>query len=166
MEKCENFRYFSLAEGVNFSGNSVLSADGNHNFITEANGSDVHSALKILGIAKSGANIAAEGVVRVNSDYKKLNMRVDQTNILIGETATVRGVPRLEIATDDIEGGHSCKIHRLGGDALFYLESHGMSAKNAEVFLLNSEILRHIETLPDVEKSEFCSHIHKNILQK
>ncbi len=165
-ENCENIRYFSLAESVDFCGNSVISVNGKYIFTTEAIGDGVHSALNILGIASHEAHISAEGIAKVDKPYKQLNMRVDQTNILIGDKSIVRGVPRLEIATDDIEGGHSCKIHRLWGDSLFYLESHGMNAKDAEIFLLNSEILRHLNTLPEEDMEISCSSIHKNILKK
>ena len=72
-------------------------------------------------------------------------------------------MPKLEINTDDIEGGHSCRIHRLGGESLFYLTSRGLSEKNAETLLLNSEILRHLKTIEPSERENTCHEIHMRL---
>lgn len=159
-------RHIKIAENVDFMGKSVITHDGKTRITIEAVGDNASGHLELLAIAQTDAKISVEGVAKVDSPYKNLFLRVDQTNILIGERSIVRGVPRLEIATDDVIGGHSCKIHRLHGDALFYLRSHGMDEKNSELFLLNSEILRHLNTLPEDLLEEKCSDIHQNLLQK
>ena len=159
-------RHIKIAENVNFIGKSVITQNGKTKITIEAVGDNASGHLELLAIAQTDAKISVEGVAKVDSPYKNLFLRVDQTNILIGEQSVVRGVPRLEIATDDVVGGHSCKIHRLHGDALFYLQSHGMDEKNSELFLLNSEILRHLDTLPEDLLEEKCSDIHRDLLHK
>lgn len=160
------FRHFFLDKNTEFVGKSVIVEDGQTEIIAEAIGDGARAHLDLLAIATTDANISVEGVAKVDNPHKKLSIRVDQTNILIGEKSIIRGVPRLEIMTDDIEGGHSCKIHRLGGDALFYLESHGLPKENSEIFLLNSEILTHIDTLPEDIRENICSEIHKKLYSK
>ena len=71
--------------------------------VTEICGDHASSTLDLLALATDDARISVEGVARVASPYRHVSTRVDQTNILIGTRARVRGVPRLEIATDDIE---------------------------------------------------------------
>jgi Fe-S cluster assembly scaffold protein SufB len=51
--------------------------------------------------------------------------------------------------TDDIEWGHSCRIHRLGGESLFYLTSRGLEISDAETLLLSGEIMRHLRTVDE-----------------
>lgn len=114
----------------------------------------------------NNTSISIEAIARVSKPYRHISTRVDQTNILLGTGARVRGVPRLEIATDDIEGGHSCKIHRLGGEALFYLTTRGLSEQSAETLLLNSEILRHIRTIERDKREEICREIHMRLIKK
>lgn len=150
----------------NFSGKGVIVEDGNITIQTEVMGDEVETMLDILAIATEKSQISVQGEAKVDKPYKRLNVRVDQVNILLGQDTQVRGVPRLEIATNDIEGGHSCKIHRLGGDALFYLESHGLDKLNAEAFLLNSEIIKHLDNLPEDSRDIFCSNVHKQLLAK
>lgn len=159
-------RHILLQGNNNFLGNGVIVEDTNLTIQAEVVGDKVESLLDILAIATDNSKISVQGEAKVDAPYKKLNIRVDQVNILIGENTNVRGVPRLEIATNDIEGGHSCKIHRLHGDALFYLESHGLDSKEAEVMIINSEILKHLNTLPPEMREESCLSIHKKLLLK
>lgn len=158
-------RHIKVADNSHFLGKGVIAENSDVTVISEVVGDGVEALLDILAIAKTDANISVEGVVRVAKPYRKINTRVDQVNILIGERSVVRGVPKLEVATNDIEGGHSCKIHRLHGDALFYLESHGLETENAESLLLNSEILKHLDTLPEEMRAEKCEEIQKKLLE-
>ena len=162
----KKYRHIQIGENVKFTGKWVLVQNTDLTIISDIVWDQAESHLEILSIAKANSNISVEGIARVEKPYRKVFTRVDQTNILIGENTFVRGVPRLEIATDDVEGGHSCKIHRLHGDALFYLESHGLDAEHAESFLLNSEILRHLDTLPDDAREEKCLGIHAILFRK
>lgn len=149
-----------------FSWNGIIIDDIDATIILESQGDNTRSQLHLLGLAVSNIRISLEWIARVTKPYRKVFTRVDQTNILIGDNAKVRGVPKLEIATEDIEWGHSCKIHRLAGEILFYLESRGLEAKNAETLLLNSEILHHLNTLPAEQKEYFCTEIHKKLREK
>jgi Fe-S cluster assembly protein SufD len=78
----------------------------------------------------------------------------------------VSGLPILQIATDDVEGGHSCKIHRIGGDELFYLESRGLPHATAEQLLLDGEICRHLETVSSEYRQSICQELHMMIQKK
>lgn len=133
--------------------------------ITEICGDDTTSTLDLLALATDDARISAQGIARVMSPYRHVSTRVDQTNILIGTGARVRGIPRLEIATDDIEGGHSCRIHRLGGEAVFYLTSRGLTEEHAETMLLNSEILRHLRTIEECNREKVCYEVHMQLIK-
>lgn len=162
----EFYRHILLKWKNNFRWNGVIVENSNLTITAEAVWDNTSAMLDILAIATNNSKISVNWIAKVDKPYKKLNMRVDQTNILIGENSVVRGVPRLEIATNDIEWWHSCKIHRLGWDALFYLESHWLNTKNAEIMLLNSEILKRLETLPKETLEDKCSNIHKILFQK
>lgn len=157
------FRHITLAENTDFSAKSVVTENKNITIISEANGDNVSSKMEILALATNNSSISVQGIARVLKPFKHIFTRVDQTNILLGENTKVVGIPQLEIATNDVEGGHSCKIHRLHGDAIFYLQSHGLDEKHAESFLLNSHILSHLQNLPDELREEKCSIIHKKL---
>jgi Fe-S cluster assembly scaffold protein SufB len=111
--------------------------------------SDAEGSLLILGLAQSDTEITLDGVGRASPGCENVKLRVDQTNILLGNGAKVKGRPVLEVSTDSIEWGHSCRIHRISGDALFYLESHGIDTQTAEGMLLEAEIHRCTDLLEE-----------------
>jgi Fe-S cluster assembly scaffold protein SufB len=159
-------RAIHMASGVRFQGTGVIATHETRAQIsTVIEGDDVRSDLYLLALATDGANIRVEWVSRVDRPYRQIHTRVDQTNILIGQGARVSGLPILQIATDDVEGGHSCKVHRIGGDALFYLQSRGLEQATAEQLLLDSEICRHLETAPADIRATICQEIH-HMIQK
>lgn len=130
---------------------------------TIIDGNNAKSNLRILVLARDMSHIAVRWIATVENPYRKVSTRVDQTNILLGKNTQVRGVPELRIATDDIEWGHSCKVHRLGGEGLFYLQSRGLDAKDAEALLLSGEIRKHLDTIDDATKKE---SLYEEILEK
>ena len=97
------FRHIAIGADTTFTGTGVMMDQVDIEIITEICGDNAISTLDLLALASDDARISVEGVARVASPYRQVSTRVDQTNILIGTGARVRGVPRLEIATDDIE---------------------------------------------------------------
>lgn len=143
------FRHITIGAHTTFVGTGIMMDHIEVEIVTEVVWDHVTSTLDLLALATDQSKISIEWIVRVSSPYRQVSTRVDQTNILIGSGARVRGVPRLEISTDDIEWGHSCRIHRLGGESLFYLTSRGLTHEHAETLLLESEISRHLRTLDE-----------------
>jgi Fe-S cluster assembly scaffold protein SufB len=140
-------RHITIGAHTTFVGTGIMMDQIEVEIITEVVWDHVSSTLDLLALATDQSKISIEWIVRVSSPYRQVSTRVDQTNILIGSGARVRGVPRLEISTDDIEWGHSCRIHRLGGESLFYLTSRGLTHEHAETLLLQSEVSRHLRTV-------------------
>lgn len=159
-------RHIRIHSGADFLGKGIVIENSDVIVVTEPIGDNVSSDLNILAIATTDSKISVEGVAKVAEPYKKIVIRVDQINILIGNDTTIRGVPKLEIETNDIEGGHSCKIHRLGGDALFYLESHGLATREAESMLLDSEILSHLVSVDESMKDSLAEEIRTKLVEK
>lgn len=96
-------RHITIGEGSTLQATGICIDSTGATITTELVGDGATSTLDILAIATDNVIISVEGVAKVDKPYRKANIRVDQTNILIGENTRVRGVPRLEIATDDIE---------------------------------------------------------------
>ncbi len=160
------YRHIAIGASSKFTGTGVMMDAVDIEIVTEIMWDNTKSTLDLLALATDDARVSVEGVARVASPYRQVSTRVDQTNILIGAGARVRGVPRLEIATDDIEWGHSCRMHRLGGESLFYLTSRGLTHQHAETLLLNSEILRHLRTIEEDGREKTCYEIHMRLIKK
>ena len=157
-------RKIFLSEKSRFHGTAIIASKKSQlEIVTEVVADDVKSNLSLLVLATDMADISVQWIARVLAPYRHISTRVDQTNILLGTSTKVRWIPKLEIATDDVEGGHSCKVHRLGWEALFYLESRGLSPEHSEALLLNSEILRHLSTVDESIRHEVCLALHQQI---
>ncbi len=126
-------------------------------------GSDTEASFSLLALATENSKIKIDGIGQVEMGSKNITLRVDQTNILLWKNTIVQGKPVLEIATDSINGWHSCKVHRISWEALFYLESHGIDKKTAEWMLLDAEIRKHLSVLPEEESEKIYGEIQEKL---
>jgi Fe-S cluster assembly scaffold protein SufB len=111
--------------------------------------SESEAHLHLLWLAKNNTTLELSWIGRVSLWCRNIKLRIDQNNILLGTGARIRGMPVLEVATDSIEWGHSCRIHRVSDEAMFYLESHGLSRESAESLLLEAEVRRCTDLLEE-----------------
>jgi SUF system FeS cluster assembly, SufBD len=138
-------RVFHIQSGATFIGAGVYyHTDMVQKMSVIIDGKNVHADMKLLTLLKDNTKVSIDGIGRVEKWSERIYLRVDQTNILLGENISVRGRPVLEIETDSIEWGHSNRTHRISGEALFYLQSHGIDASTAEGMLLSAEVERHV----------------------
>lgn len=157
-------RRFHLATWARFSGSGILMRKEIHVTIeTVLEWDTIESSLQILALAQDNTNISVKGISSVEKPYRAISTRVDQTNILIGKDTQVKGTPILQIATDDIKWWHSCKVHRLGWEALFYLNSRGLDTKNAESLLLSGEIRRHLAVVGSESREKLYEEIMETL---
>ena len=78
------------------------------------------------------------GKIYVRPDAQKTNAFQSNRNILLTDTATVNTKPQLEIWADDVKCSHGCTTGQLDKEALFYLQSRGISLENARTMLLTA----------------------------
>ncbi len=80
--------------------------------------------------------LVCNGKVIVDKKAQKTNAFQQNDNILIGNKASINAKPQLEIFADDVKCSHGCTIGQLDKNALFYLQSRGIPAKEAKALLL------------------------------
>lgn len=136
-------RKFIVEEGAVFRGGAIaIWSDMDLKLSVFITGDHAQGSLDLLGIARDGASLSLDGIGQAAPWCQDVKLRIDQNNILIWEGARVKAKPVLIVATDSIEWGHSCRIHRISSEARYYLESHGIDATSAEGMLLSAEITR------------------------
>ena len=67
----------------------------------------------------------------------------------LGEDAENKTVPVILCAEENVEGSHGATIGELDEDMLFYFESRGISAAEAENIMARAAIERLVRTLGD-----------------
>ena len=76
------------------------------------------------------------GKVLVEKEAQKTNAFQSNNNILVSDKASINSKPQLEIFADDVACSHGCTIGQLDEDAMFYLKSRGIPAKEARALLM------------------------------
>ncbi len=90
------------------------------------------------GIMDGSSTGVFNGKIFVQRDAQKTNAYQSNKNILLSELATVNTKPQLEIFADDVKCSHGCTIGHLDDEGLFYLQSRGITEKNAKSLLLHA----------------------------
>lgn len=76
------------------------------------------------------------GKIIVDKIAQKTNAFQQNNNILMSDRSEINTKPQLEIFADDVKCSHGCTIGQLNEDALFYLRSRGIPAKEARALLM------------------------------
>lgn len=100
------------------------------------------------GIMDNNSNGVFNGKIFVRKKAQKTNAFQSNNNILLSDEAKINTKPQLEIWADDVKCSHGCTVGQLDKEAIFYLQSRGISREKAISMLLGAfseEIIEKIE---------------------
>lgn len=111
------------------------------------------------GIMNDRSRGVFNGLVLVREHAQKTNAQQSNKNLLLSEDASVDTKPQLEIHADDVKCAHGATIGKLDEDALFYLQSRGISKADASLMLTRAfatEVTQviNLESLKDYIQSD------------
>ena len=78
------------------------------------------------------------GKVFVRQDAQITNAFQQNNNILLSDNANVNSKPELEIYADDVKCSHGSTTGQIDEEAIFYLQSRGISKRNAINLMINA----------------------------
>lgn len=115
------------------------------------------------GILNDTATAVFSGKILVEPNAQKTD--ADQSNncILLSDEARINTKPQLEIYADDVRCTHGATVGQLDAEAIFYLQSRGISRQRAKNLLIYSFAERIIEQMKVASVREFVDAI---ILQR
>ena len=125
----------------------------NHTFVDHKT-ANCRSNELYKGIYLDDSKGVFNGKIMVRKDSQKIDAFQANNNLLLSENATIDSKPQLEIYADDVKCSHGCTIGQLDEDAIFYLRSRGVGAKEARAILtytFTSEVINKL-TIPEVKK--------------
>ncbi len=96
---------------------------------------------------KATASMAAR--VEVARDAQKTDGEQSLRGLLLQRTATINLKPELEIFADDVKCAHGATVGELDANALFYLESRGLTPERAEALLTRAFVADAIDRIGD-----------------
>ena len=86
-------------------------------------------------IVADSAHAVFNGRVQVHPGAQKIDSAQSSRTLLLGPKARVNTLPQLEINADDVRCTHGATVGQLDNDALFYLQSRGLSPEAARRLL-------------------------------
>ncbi len=69
--------------------------------------------------------------------------------LLMSPTARARTIPALEIEADDVKAGHAATVGKTDEDLMFYLQSRGLPALEAQGLLVSGFFMDQMLMIPD-----------------
>jgi len=97
------------------------------------------------GVIQGHARAVFNGKVVVEPDAQQSDARQINKNLLLSEKAEVDTKPELQIYADDVKCSHGATVGQLDAQALFYLQSRGISKTDAEALLVYAFVSEIIE---------------------
>lgn len=106
------------------------------------------------GVLDDRANGTFSGRILVRRDAQLTEAFQRNNNILLTEEARMNTKPQLEIYADDVKCSHGATVGQIDEEAMFYLQSRGISEKNARLMMMYGfahEVINriHIDALKD-----------------
>ena len=106
------------------------------------------------GIIDDRAKGVFNGKIYVRPNAQKTNAFQSNRNILLSDSAKINTKPQLEIWADDVKCSHGCTSGQLDEEALFYLQTRGISKSNAQAMLLYAfagEVINYVN-IPSIKE--------------
>jgi Fe-S cluster assembly protein SufD len=88
------------------------------------------------GVLDDHSTGAFNGKIHVHPDAQKTQAFQANNNILLTDTAKMNAKPQLEIYADDVKCSHGATVGQLDEDAMFYLQSRGISRNESRLMLM------------------------------
>ncbi len=90
------------------------------------------------GILDDHARAVFAGRIVVAKDAQKTDAKQSNTNLLLSEDAQANTQPQLEIYADDVKCTHGATVGQIDENAIFYLQTRGISEPEARAMLVHA----------------------------
>ncbi|MFT6654470.1 MAG: Fe-S cluster assembly protein SufD [Marinomonas primoryensis] len=109
------------------------------------------------GLADNEANAVFNGRIHIHPDAQKTVAKLSNKNLLLSDFATINTKPELEIYADDVRCSHGATVGQIDRDALFYLQSRGISRSEAKRLLSLAFIVEIVDKVPETSVQAFIT---------
>ena len=109
---------------------------------------NTHSEQTQFGIATGRSHIAFDSAVHITAKGQGAEAHQTAKHLSLSPLAKIDCKPTLEIDTDDVVCSHGATLGQLDENALFYMQSRGLSENEARAQLLRTYAATFISALP------------------
>lgn len=133
-----------------------------HQWLIEHHGERTTSQALIKGIADDEGQGICRGRIHVFPAAVKTDASFYSKNLLLSPKAQIDTLPELTILQDDVACKHGATVGQLDEEALFYLQSRGISLIDARQLLTRAFIQSELNDLP----ADIKNYLNQQILYK
>jgi Fe-S cluster assembly protein SufD len=116
------------------------------------------------GVMNGKSTGVFNGKIYVRQDAQKTNAFQSNRNVLLSDDASIYTKPQLEIWADDVKCSHGATTGQIDEDALFYLQSRGISKDTAKALLMIAFASEVVQEVKIKEVKEYVEQIIHNML--
>ena len=121
------------------------------------------SKIETKGVLQDKAAARYSALIDITKGSTGCRGEQSEHTLLLSDKARITAVPALEIANNDVKASHSVAITYIDDIKKFYLESRGLTEKEAVKAIVHGHFA---EVLNQIGDSELRSGIEKRIAQK
>ncbi|MDB4837669.1 Fe-S cluster assembly protein SufD [Marinomonas sp.] len=110
-------------------------------------------------IVADRARAVFNGRIHIHKDAQKTLAELNNRNLLLSDKAEINTKPELEIYADDVRCAHGATIAQIDKQALYYLQTRGVSRAKAQVMLNFGFINELIDLMPNEVLAEWIRPI-------
>ena len=104
---------------------------------------------KVWGIVAGNARAVFNGRIHIHRDAQKTLAELNNRNLLLSANAEINTKPELEIYADDVRCTHGATVAQLDKQALYYLQTRGVSKAQAQIMLSFGFINALVDQMPN-----------------
>lgn len=152
-----NVTEIKLAENVEAKINSFYYGNSNNFYLlSKAHHLSPHSSSDIIvrGAVSNGANIISDGLVKIDRRASKSKGFQNMRGLILDRQSSISSEPILEIENNDVSCSHGSSISQINEDILFYMQSRGISKKDAVNLVLEGFYVQIAENIYDMTLRE------------
>ncbi|GAB3485379.1 Fe-S cluster assembly protein SufD [Marinomonas epiphytica] len=113
----------------------------------------------VRGIVADRSRAVFNGRIHIHKDAQKTLAELNNRNLLMSDKAEINTKPELEIYADDVRCAHGATIAEIDKQALYYLQTRGVSRAKAQVMLNFGFINELIDLMPNQALAEWIRPI-------
>jgi len=107
------------------------------NFRSYINSDFSSSQVDIVSFIKEN-KLYLDSLIEIEENLKKVSWFLNIENIFIWKSWKIKWIPSLLVRSNDVKAGHSCKIHRLDENKMFYLKSRWLKNDECSSLIVES----------------------------
>ena len=97
-------------------------------------------ALHLVALVRTDAKTTLNATIMMEPHIQDASAHLLEETVILSPEVQLKSLPILDIHAKNIQASHGAKIYRLDEEKLFYLQSKGLSFKQAQQLLLSSYV--------------------------